>query len=61
MLRAENERRFAEVKADIAETDNKIANLGVKMTDRMLYIGIGTVSLILGAAGAIIGAFAALR
>ena len=54
MLRAENERRFSEV-------NDTIADLGVKMTDRMLYIGIGTVSLILGAAGAIIGAFAALR
>lgn len=36
-------------------------NLGSKMTDRILYVGLGLAGLLLGATGAIIGAVAALR
>ena len=60
-LRTENERALSEVRSEISESRNDTANLGAKMTDRILYVGLGLAGLLLGTTGAIIGAVAALR
>ena len=51
-LRVENEQRVGELRGEMGA-------IAVKMTDRLLYVGLGLGTLILGATGAIIGAIAA--